>query len=524
MILDHSKILELLKGNQENEAVTFAKKSQKKLCVHIFGDGMDTYLETINSFENANQYIARKKYSRSNKDIMERITRPIDKIFSTKGGSVFYNLPESQNQTFRNLLQNTENGLTIRKWIEQYWKPAYLSDPMGLIFIEVNADGEAYPTYKSSSDIYSYQLDGRNVEYVIFKTEEEDVFRVVDEVADYKVKFNGKDVTIIDTFPNHFGFVPAMINSDIPVLRTEYFESPLQKIIELADEYLRECSVKSLYKLLHGFPKYWEYISQCKECKGTGNIAASPCPHCNGTGSKIKWDVADVKHLPIPEKEDVVIAPNVAGYVTPPLPTWEKMSDELEMLERIMFQTIWGTKQVEEGSNNTATGRFIDTQPVNDRLSKFSDAAETIERFITDCLGRFYFPTTYKGSSINYGRRFIIESADTVWNKYEKARQAGAPDSVLDDILMEYVQSKYENNSLEMQKQIKMIKIEPFIHHTSQEVKKLEPVMLDYVKKLYFSDFIKTLTDNELIFESTDILKRKLEEFATMKFNNLNNN
>jgi hypothetical protein len=289
-------------------------------------------------------------------------------------------------------------------------------------------------------------------------------------------------------------------------------------VIEIADEYLRECSVKSVYKLLHGFPKFWEYASQCPYCEGSGYVEAEKCTACNGTGTKQKRDISDIQKLPLPDtKDDVIIAPNVAGYIAPPLETWTKMSVELAELESIMFQTLWGTKQVEKADNNTATGKFIDTQPVNDRLSKFADAAEVIEKFITDAMGQLYYGNSYNGSSVNYGRRFTVESPDTVWEKYENARRTGAPDAALDDLLKEYMQAKYENNSMELQRQLKAIDLEPFPHLTAVQVQNLDVVKIDRVKKVYYSDFVKTLTDNEVIFTNIETLQGRFDEFANGK-------
>ena len=531
MILTIEQIAEILKENPNKKMMDLAKADNKRLSMHLFGAGMKEYLELINNFENPDQHAVREKYARSNKDIMERITRPVDKVFSAKGGSTFYDLPDNIDREFRERLANTENGLSLRKWIEQYWKPAYLSDPMGLVYMEIDESGDVYPTYKSIGDIYTYQPNGRKIDYLVFHVKEkesnehkefEDVkkFRVVDDAWDMVVKWDGRSVEVVgrETFPNHFGFVPGFINSDIPVLATDYFASPLAPIIEIADEYLRECSVKTVYKLLHGFPKYWEYASECPNCNGTGNVAGETCKVCNGTRVKLKWDVSDRKTLPLPDtKDEVVIAPNVGGYITPPLETWVRMSEELYELESVMFETLWGTKQAEQAENNTATGKFIDTQPVNDRLSKFSDAAEVVEKFITDCMGKLYYGSMYGGSAINYGRRFTIESPDTIWEKYENARSKGAPDAVLDDLMREYIQSKYENNSMELQRQLKAIDLEPFPHLTASQVQSLKVAPKDYTKKVYYSDFIKTLSDNEVIFVNIKALQGRFDEFAEEK-------
>jgi hypothetical protein len=531
MILSAEQIKNILTADPNRATIDYAQQVRKDLFVHVFGDGLEDYIKKINNFENDYQYQARKQYGRSNKDIMERLVRPVDKVFSATGGSVFYDLPEKQDKEFKNRLKNTENGLPLRKWIEQYWKPAYLADPMGIVFIEIDENGDAYPTYKGSNEIKAYQLNGRHLDYVIFnvekdayskyivtdndKTKQIMFYRVVDDEKDIIIKYDG-NVSIIEdeTYINYFGHVPAIINSDLPKIGTINFISPIDQIKEIANEYLRECSVKSVYKLLHGFPKYWEYQSICTECKGTGYISGEKCMSCNASGIKLKHDVSDVKFLPIPTENDKSLAPYVAGYIVPPIEAWTRMNEELKDLETLMFVTLWGTKQLEEGENNTATGKFIDTQPVNERLSKFSDAAEIIESYITDNIATLYYSNSYKGCSISYGRRFIIESPDTLWEKYQSARSSGASVGALDDMLKEYLSTKFENHSIELHKQLKLMELEPFVHLSVLQVQTLNITSLDKAKKLYFEDFIRTLTANEIISDSRDILSQKLEVYA----------
>lgn len=541
-MLTLSDIAGILNSNPHKKMIDAAQSMRCNLRMHMFGDGLAQHLAKINSFENADQYAVRKKYARSNADMIERITRPIDKVFSAAGGSTYYNLPESRERELRNRLRDVENGLPLRKWMEQYWKPAYLADPMGLIYMEIDGNGEAYPTYKSSGEIYTYKLNGRHLDYVIFNVRHGDgvtlpdglgidtsgrgnYYRVVDERFDYLVKWENSNASIIEdgTYPNHFGFVPAIIASDIPVFGSDLYCSPLHNILGAADEFLRENSVKIIYKLLHGFPKSWEYGGKCPECDGIGRKGGDTCHACKGTGVRLRADVADTRILQFPQsKDDPTITPDVAGYVTPPIDAWNKMGEELKLLETQMFETLWGTKQVEDAANETATGRFIDTQPVNDRLSKFAEAAETIEKFITDAIGGLYYGAAYGGASVNYGRRFQIETPDALWDKYRTARASGAPEAMLDDILKDYIQSKYDNNSLEMQRQLKLIALEPFVHLTISQVRAHDVSEDDYLRKLYFGSFLASISERDVLAKSRDELNEELTIFTQTKKTNEN--
>lgn len=518
MILKQGDIKRIIKENPNKAIVQEGQKMNKKLAVHIAGIGMDTYLEQINTFENPDQKKIRQKYARSNVDLFDRLSRPIDEVFSARGGSVYYNLPKAQEAEFRINLSNVEWGYTLRKWMDNIAKVAYLMDPMGLIFVEVG-NNEAYPTYKSIAGVYDYQLNGRRLDYIIFNTPDKNVYRVVDDAFDRLVKVDGESITSIPgkTFPNYFGHVPARIVSDLVRPGMDCFCSPFWTVVELADEFLREGSIKSVYKLLHGFPRYWQHITSCGDCNGDGLKDGRDCPTCKGTGNKLRYDVADSINLPVPGKDDPKVAPDVAGYVTPDIEGWQKMTEELQLLEDIMNHTIWGTHQRDEADNETATGRFIDVQPVNRRLNKFSEWGEEIEKFITDELGVFYFPGSYKGASVNYGRRYLIESPDTVWEKYLNARSTGAPQSTLDELLRDYYYTKYSNDSLELQKHIRLMKIEPFVHLTLTEAKMVAYGTIDYKMKLYFSEWIGTLQESVLLFGTIEALRASLTSYARGK-------
>lgn len=501
-----------------------ARKESKKFLAHVIGEGSDNLIEQISGLENEKQLEIRKKYAQSNKAIFSRIHRNEDKIFSAKGGSVFYNIAESSKKALVSNLQSIYNGFSVRSWTENFAKTYLHLDPMGVIFMEVG-DNTTYPTYKSTTTIFDYQLKGRQVEYIVFNTSKADEYRIVDDQFDRIVKFSNEVVTTVsnETYPNYYGYVPAIVISDIVKPNTEFYTSPDNEIIEIADEYLRESSVKSIFKLKHGFPKSWQYASVCTTCKGTGVKGGGDCETCNGSGRAVTRDSSEVITLPIPEDGQTTIAPNIAGYVSPDVQGWDKMTDELRLLENQMHNTYWGIEPLQQttGPNNTPTKtatEIVDSnQPVYARLSKLSKWAEGIEKFITDAVGQFYYQSSYKGCSISYGTRYGIEGPDTIFKKYQDARSQGAPDSVLDALLLEYYESKYSTNNMELAKQVKLMKVEPFIHLTVSQAKSIIPSPVDYNKKLYYLEWLNTLADNEVIIKPVSQLVRSLSEYAATK-------
>lgn len=518
MILSSTELVTILKNKTYNKQVFAGKQANKLLQMHLSGIGLNEYIEQVIGFENQQKVAVRKKYARSNKDIFARLLRPIDNIYSAKGSTAYYNLPESKLPQFKEQLNSVEWGYSLRKWMQLFYMPQYCKDPMGLIFIEVG-NNEAYPTYKSIQTVVDYKTNGRRLEYVIFKTDNPDVYRVVDDSFDAFYKFDGEQVTVQsnETYPNYFGYVPARIISNIPSsVFQDIWISPIDDVVELANDYLIDCSVKTVYKKLHGFPKYWQYEQPCKACHGTGFIAGDTCTSCNGSQYESNPDVSDTLQVRLPSTGEIKIAPDLAGYVTPDIEGWDKLDNELKSLEQAMCETIWGTHEKDHQKNETATGRFIDTQPVNNRLSAFADASEEMEQFITDAIGQFMFVNEYKGSSIHYSRRFLIETPDQIWEKYNKARKDGSPISLLDDLLIDYYHTRYGTDSIQLGKQVKLMKVEPMVHNTLQEAKGLAPDT-EYNMKLYFGEWVKTLSEMEIINTPIATLTENLKKYTQSK-------
>lgn len=529
MTLDDKQALDIILKRPHKKYLDAAQTYTKKLLMHIKGIGLDDAIEQIDGYESQDILTIRKKYAVSNQAIFSRIHRPTDKVFSAKGGSVYYNLGDKQTQRFKDYLGNIVYGYSLKQWLEVFWLPALGYDPMGLIFVEIDNMGNAYPTYKSVLDIFEIQLTGRNVEYVIFKIDpkidtavangegsKDTIYRIVDDVSDRLVTIQGDRLQDIpnETFLNYFMKVPATIISNIYDPVKGMFVSIDDDIIPLADQFLREGSVKNIFKNYFGFPTAWGYQQACPECKGTTVLNGRQCDHCQGTGVKSKYYPSERINLPPPRDKDTpVLAPNVAGYISPDVQGWDKMTEELELLEDIMFETLWGTHQADDNAKNeTATGKFIDVQPVNDKLNKFSDAEEKIEKFVTDLIGQFMFNQAYAGSSITAGRRYLIETPDEIWLKLQTARKEGSPTTALYDLYNDYLQARYSANAMEMQKMMKLAKIEPLPFVKYDEFARLQ-TFPDIIlrRKFWFESWLNSKSDPEILFGD---LKTLQEEFA----------
>ncbi len=527
-VVDIEEIKKIINAGSPDFIVE-AKKKQVILNVHVNGRGVTDYLRKIEGHENKGQWELRKKFAISNKFLNANLLRPVDKVFNAKGGSKVINVSggEENERRIKDRLSDVRFGKSIRNWIQTIQTNKYYSDPAGLVFFE-NKDGETWPTLKSIQSIQNYKTEGRSLDWVLFegltrKTADGQpipgkFFRFVDDAKDYIFhRHDSENIEEVkeEVFDNPWGRVPAIANSDIINDELKYSDSPLDIVVELEDKYLRNNSVKNIFEFLHGYPFFWKFAQKCDSCKGTGEKGGEDCKRCNGSGVELKKDVSDVMFLSIPKTKDAPdITPDVAGYIAPSIETWDEMRTELKFMWKSMHFTLWGTTLESTGDGNeTATGRFLNIDAVNDRLGGFSDAFEDLEQKMTDFIGGFYLGQTYKGSSINYGRRYLMEAPDVVWKKYQDARLKGAPMATLTHILMQYFQSEFMNDVQTMNVMVKGMKVEPFVHSTVDQI--IAIVDEDSLKdKIYFNEFWLTLDEQGILMTKVDKLKKQLRQFS----------
>lgn len=554
MILDQQQITSIIIDNPNRALIHAGCQYTKRLRLHLYGDGLDQHINMIEGFEQKWLRDLRVKYTKSNKDLFSRLGRPIDKVFSARGGSVYYNLTDAQDRQARILTSDVRDGYSVRKWIEAFWKPHMLDDPFGMIFLEMLPTQQAmqakqqgksfvYPTYKAISSVYDYQPKGSSLEYVVFNVskeekrnaglkEDDQVYRVVDDAFDYFVKRDGDTVSILQslTFPNFFSSVPAMLNSDIiDPCHDLGVLSFYDDAIELAAHFLLKGSIKVTHDFRHGFPKYSEFADDCGKCNGTGWSGAAKCDECKGTGKRPMTKVSDLKLLTWPNDKDapIILPKDVGGYISPDKTYYEISTSDLQMLEDQMNVTLWGMQSrvkaqgptiTPGGDAKTATEIKDEVKPQTDRLHPISEMAEKRDKFIRDHVIRLNMKLfSYGGSSVNYGRRYMMEGPDAVWDKYSKARANGAAISALDDLLVEYYEARYSSDPVKLAIQLKLMRVEPFVHYKVGEVMGFNPGEEDYKAKLYFGEWLSEQNDGILLSSDVKMLRESLYQYAATK-------
>ena len=312
MILTFEQVQQIVLQNPNKATLQKAREMATKLRMHVDGEGLLSAIKQDDYFENKDVYEAKKRYVISNRDLFNRLLQQESMVFSARGGSSSFGLSESDERRMNEFLANVAYGLPLRKWMQNFALPAWRSDPMGIVLMEVTpqnvgADGQmqepkAYPTYYSSLVIYDYDTNGRQLEYVVFQLtaararkfgvtdpevqkmkadQQTEYFRVIDDAKDLIVKREQGTVRLVETpnisqqnpLANKWSIVPGFILSNIIEYKNpKCFLSPLEPVVELADTFLNDRSTRELQKKFHGFAKAVEPLLMCPTCVGTGYL------------------------------------------------------------------------------------------------------------------------------------------------------------------------------------------------------------------------------------------------------------
>lgn len=508
---DVNEVIQVIKDNKQvPEWIRESRKYHEDLEALVEGDEYTELLLRIEHIESEKKAKARKKYARPIKDINFKILEPVSNVYSaTGGGKVYSGLTEQQQKDLLHKLSNVRGGLSLERFLETFWsKDLYVVDPSGLIMLEWK-DENVYPTYKSIDSIRNYEPNGQNVEWVLFepkkiKDSSDILWRIVDDVRDYTIKQSGElfnEVTEL-SFNHPFGLVPARINSDKHKLGEKCRYSPIDVVIEVEKEMLRDRSILTLHKFLNGFSTPYRPALICPECHGTKKSGDKVCSSCDGKGFLQQNDIVDEIILPIDTNSETPsqIPSNFAGFISPDLKIWDQYINEEKRLFNLSFESLWGTRESEQVKDQTAMGVILNTQPMISRLNSWSNVAQSQESFFTEMIANFMFPTKEKDkkvASITYGRNYIIQPPEFLLGEYQKSKEAKDGNTILDRKLTEYITSKYKNDPETLRSELIKKDLEPYVHIDIEIVLKIYGNN-EAMKKGMFGDWWETLTANDL--------------------------
>lgn len=501
-----------------------AREMHKTLKGLVYGDEFKEQILRIEHIEKQQSAQARINYSRPIKGINRKLRAPINFVYSATGGSVeFGDLSDSNIAELSKELENVRGGSSLRNWLQTYWaKDLRIVDPNGLVFFE-HKDQEIYPTYKSIDNIRCYGKEGISVEWVLFepqKTEQGQLWRIVTTEWDATFLQVGEVFTAVEelTFKNQFkGVVPAFVCSEIEQLGKEHRFSPFDAIIEEQQEYMRDQSILTIYKFKKGFPLPYRPAIMCPDCHGERKVSYTEggqqsfgiCPTCNGEGEVKTSDVIDEIIIPLDptSSEPTPFDPNLIGFVSPDLETWNQYKDELKRFEVSMFEEQWGTRET-EARDLTATGMYLNLQPFISELDSWSAICERVETFSMNLIGRFKFQSDNVSTRVVLGRNYIIQPTEYLVEQYQNAKKDNAPVTILDRMLHDVILSRFGRDPQQLRIELIKKKLEPYVHYDVLTVNQVFGAT-EAQKKMLFVDWWESLhyTDMQKSAEQLEVLR-----------------
>jgi len=484
------EIKAILKFHSENteQWVKDAREQNTTLKALITGDGFhEELIDRIEHLESADRALVRRKYSKDIRDLFSRTMIKRQNVFDANGGSENIKI---DNDTIKELLHKRLSSFKSNKSLFDYLAEKYFQladiDPNGVDMLEyepIGDDFNLYPTYKSIQHIRYYEPKGQLVDYIVFEPEVNEelnlkTWRIVDDETDWTfVDVQGDFVLDKNkTFKHPFGQVPCVILSATEETGSKLRLSSVNDITELAKDYARDKSVLTIYKFQKGVPIHYRYGQPKQKSEaGINKTGNSPGANVDGKGISYKGDVSDVYYVPIPKDGQPVLGDKIAGFVSPDLETWKQYKEDLRDAELLIEDTIWGTDKTHQSEfgNETATGRYIDIQPITNKLNSYSDTVEYVYNTFANWTLNFVDQTKTKDEKLyhrSFGRRYIIESPDVLLDKYGKAKEQGDNNTILDKLMEEIILSKYKSDPYMQSLMLKKMEVEPYIHLSVTEV------------------------------------------------------
>jgi len=547
-----------------------ARDSQAKHKLHITGEGFEELVnERIGGLESDKNFNVKKEVARpTTTRIYKQVLNQYQKVFRAKGFFKKYNFKNNDENLvndFKEYLEDVGGGLSLDQLMQIVWFKASFEEFNGVFLVELPETQESdfaepFVRFKSLEHIHDIYIKGDRVEYIIFAWQSMDNgnrtkhYRVIDDAADYHfVESNGKPRLAInlienengefeemeDVIPNIWGYVPAIQPSQLTkrVDNDTLKKSFIEETMSDADAYLSVSNDHAVSVKLHQHPIFYAYDASCDTCNGTGYIEKDnsqlECGTCKNSGSIPFWKKDTTQGISVPaprEEEEWTSVTTPAGYINIDNETILNQIVEMKRDEALIEKGALGTDGIfsNEKKQETATGKEIDTQPLFDTLTGFSNNGQFNEQFLTNALGVARYNDSnetgrrYEGSLILWGKQFFVRSTQVIEKEYLDSKKAGAPDYFLKGLLEELNFTKYDNNPKAKQRSVILSILEPFVVKTVEEVKLLDVDVVDLTLKTYFNDFIERFeleNINIVDYMSNSPFKGKIESIHSELIN-----
>lgn len=442
-------------------------------------------------------------------EVCESIWVRLSKIFDGRNPSFDYEFHNTQEKDdwewYRQEKLHEPSVWANKAW--EYFKTE-INSVMVVDMPEAQDATDKYPQpyfyFVPIDEVISYHVNRNteNMDWIIFHSGEDRVIAIDEEaywvfawnrnnkrISDRSDKLNGELGELIARNPHGLGFCPARFfwNEPLSLSNPDIKKSPLSKELSDLDWYLFYCLGKRHLDTYAGYPIYSAYEEECDYSDKDGNVChhghlQKPdgsyltdlngnlvvCPLCNN--KKQLAGAGTFVSVPIPKDGQPDLRKPI-DITTIDTKSLNYNVEEKERLRKHIISSCVGMDNTilnEVSLADKQVDASFESQDVV--LNRIKKGFEQAQKFIdsTCCLLRY--GEGFISCSINYGTEFYTLTPEVLQERYNKAKEGGSSEYVLDALGRQLVETEYRHNPIELQRMLILSDLEPFAHLSKSEV------------------------------------------------------
>lgn len=385
---------------------------------------------------------------------------------------------------------------------------------------QVTERPEPYFYWLPIEDVITFKANPTTavMDFIVFRRKDKIV--VLDD-GYYRVWDDSKHTGQLNGMPeleamHDLGYCPARFFCDIPLSLDEpdIKESPLSMVLESLDWFeffhisKRQLDLMGAYPILSGYEQSCDFSNaeNGDYCDGgflrdrEGHYKLDPagllmrCPKC---GNKRIIGAGSFVEIPVPnEQEGQPDLRNPVQLLTVDRNALDYNVAEEKRLRDDIITAVVGQEEIitnrDAFNEQQVRANFENVTTVLNRLKKCLEGAQ---QWVDETCCRIRYGSYFLSAKVNYGTRFYLYSAEELREKYKMAKEAGAPESELDAMQNQILETEYRNDPTALRRMLILAELEPYRHLTRSEAMDMFDKNLlseiDLRIKLNFPNFVR---------------------------------
>lgn len=379
---------------------------------------------------------------------------------------------------------------------------------------------EPYFYWLPIEDVITYKADPDTgvMDFIVFKRRDEIV--VIDDFS-YRVWRDEKHTGRIDGEPemeaaHDLGYCPARFfwNEPISLDEPDVKLSPLSSVLESLDWFeffhisKRQLDLMGAYPILSGYEQSCDFSNAengdycdggfLRDRQGHYRLDMAGllmrCPKC---GNKRIVGAGSFVEIPIPSQEaNQPDLRNPVQILKVDRDSLDYNVDEQNRLRDEIITAVVGQDEIvtdrDAFNEQQVRANFESVTTVLLRVKKGFEAAQT---WVDETVCRLRYGNYFLFAKINYGTEFFLYTPDELRKRYKEAKDAGAPESELDTMLDQILETEYRNDPTKLRRMLVLAELEPYRHLSRAEASEMFDKNLisetDLRIKLNFPNFVR---------------------------------